>query len=127
MQGRAIGDDEVLTQHGVRLTHGTFRFRNRLRADKEPPELDMSLILGEVTPNEAGAIRFRGPRTAKDLSRDAVRTTTAGTLRAAGFVVFHTPRRLNRRHVSVYRDEQWDDVVAMKFDRCFGRGVGVDG
>ncbi len=41
-----IGDDEWLSQCGQRRADGSWNFRNRPRLGKEPPEQDVSWLLG---------------------------------------------------------------------------------
>lgn len=79
----------------------------------------MSLILGDLSPHEAILAAFGSHR---KCSADASRTTTAGTLRAVGFRVEHTPRLpASPLHVSVYWDGEWDDDVQRAFGGCFDR------
>ncbi len=114
--GRYIDDDESLTQHGTHRADGTFNFRTSLRHDRAPVEQSMSLLCGALDPGAAATARHGNP----PRPRDAARLTTAGTLRAEGFRVEHTPRLPSSPlHVSVYWDGEWDDEVANKFDSCF--------
>jgi hypothetical protein len=82
----------------------------------------MSMILGEVDSTAASML------ITKHLAPGAGRrVTTVGRLRAAGFVVIHSPTRGNPLHVSVYapRDEksgehiEWSQEVAKRFNACF--------
>ncbi len=108
----ALGDHETLTQYGS-LSYGGFRCRPR------PSDHDgLSLVRGDVGVHEAVRLVVkRLPATG-----DAVRTTTAGELRHAGFEVTSTPTKRNKNHVSVNcadRGDRDDDRVA-SFDQCFG-------
>jgi hypothetical protein len=106
---REIGDEEELTQYGTT----TDQFRKRPRWGKENA---VSLLLGGWHPLEASR-KVRG--IALEDGTDAARYTTAGTLRANGFRVTHTPGYRNRDHVSVHFDGVWDEQVCEAFDRCF--------
>ena len=115
--------DQKLTQCGIQYFHGSFRFPNSLRSDRDPPEVSMSVLLGTFAPSEAQIEAYgpgHGPK-----PRDAVRRTTAGRLREAGFRVVHTPRvPMSPNHVSVYWDGDWDDDVTAVFDECFDEAEG---
>jgi hypothetical protein len=119
-----IPDDAWLSQVGKRRSDGTFRFTERLRAHKEPPERDISFILGKLSPVEARKIAF-GAGTPLRPGYDAVRHAQAGTLRSVGFRVDHTPRHGGSRlHVSVFWDGgEWDDTVAELLHSCCMEGV----
>jgi len=58
---------------------------------------------------------------------DAVRYTTVGRLRDAGFRVESTPSRMIPNHVSVQYDGDWTDDVAKRFDDCFDQPAGGGG
>lgn len=115
-QDRPVSDDEVLTQHGK----SGKPFQNTLRQLRHPPgpERDMSLILGAADAVEATKLRFGYPQ--RDYSKYAVRYTTAGALRRAGFRVEHTGRYPgNPYHVSVFAEGDWGPDQASAFDACF--------
>lgn len=118
---REITDPETLTQCGTRRADGTFRFWNRPRDFRDPPEVSLSLLLGSFDdPGDAAALAFgRSPE-----KRDATRETTASALKGAGFTVAHTPNPRNPDHVSVYWDGDWDDDVGTRFNDCFGEPRG---
>lgn len=109
---REILDDEPLTQYGYMGV-----FRNALRVDILEPEL--SLLAGRLTGAEAGAIVRNDQTVIQFPEGHGARHTTAGTLRAAGFMVFHSPSKKNPRHVSAQWPESWDDRVSEAFDECF--------
>lgn len=75
----------------------------------------MSLLLGRFTAEEAGN---RVLKAALGNGRDSARYTTAHKLRAAGFIVEHTPNVKNPDHVSVSVAVEilWDGEA---FDGCF--------
>ncbi len=115
-QNRAIADDEVLTQHGKKGKP----YQNTLRDLKHPPrrEKALSMILGDADVEEATDIRFGGIRS--HYEQYAVRHTTAGALRKAGFKVVHTGNYPgNPYHVSVYPRGPWGSDEALSFDGCF--------
>jgi hypothetical protein len=122
-----LAPDQWVTQHGVVRKDGHEDFRNTLRADRDKPERDMSVIRGLLTAEEAGNVRL-GTRPRR--RPDAARSTRVGTLREAGFRVEHTPR-LPRSpdHVSVFWDAgEWDASVGAKFEACFDQSKeGSDG
>lgn len=125
---RFIEDDEWLSQAGSRRADGSWKFRDLPRALKVPPELDISMVLGRLTPLEVKQAAYGKKSTAEP--RDAVRHVQAGALRSAGFRVEHTPRHPGSPlHVSVFwndEDTPWDDkVAAMLHAACMGGEVGV--
>jgi hypothetical protein len=91
------------------------RLRNRLPTGQ--PEIGLSLLLGELGPQEAVRRAFRrAPR-----PRDAVRHATVGSLEAARFSVVPDGKLKEGSHVSVYwHHGEWDDTVAEAFENCFG-------
>lgn len=107
---REIGDEEELTQYGTTIDP----FRNQPRWGREGA---VSVLLGGWHPLEASR-KVRG--IALEDGTDAARYTTAGTLRAQGFRVTHTPGYRNPDHVSVHFSGEWDEQVCEAFDRCFG-------
>jgi hypothetical protein len=109
--------DHVLTQYGVRLPVGR-QFRVDFHRAPRPHERDLSVLAGHLTPRQAAMLVRQ-----EFLSwREAVRYTTVGCLRDAGFRVRSTPSRGIPNHVSVEYDGIWtdDDGVAKRFDDCFG-------
>lgn len=118
-----VPDDMIISQCGKYLADGTWKFTNRPRPLKEPPELDVSWLLGELTPWKALVAAFG--RDNYRPGRDAVRHARVGTLRAAGFVVEHTPRLGSQIHVSVLWPEgDWGDSQAELLDSlCEGGAI----
>lgn len=81
----------------------------------------MSMLLGDMTIKEATDLRFRSER--PNYGPFAVRTTTAGALRKAGFRVEHTGSYPgNPYHVSVKSAGEWGATEAAAFDACFEKG-----
>ncbi|WP_459802605.1 hypothetical protein [Herbidospora sp. RD11066] len=93
----------------------------------------MSLLTGRLSVKFASNYRKK-VLTAHDLERAAVRYTSVGKLRAAGFAVVHTPGRVTNgcgadgEHVSVIwpvedplvrQDIPWPPDVAESFVQCF--------
>lgn len=105
----------MLTQYGREGSKQTFS----PRPDRERAQ---SLTVGPCTVDQVTRIvagRF------PDI-RDRVRHTTAGRLRAAGFVVMSSPTARNPDHVSVYGPDgtvPWDDDKQAAFDMCFQEGA----
>src|SRR5688572_8934263 len=118
-EGRHLEGHEELSQYGMRTARG-MEFHNALRAGWEE---DVSLILGEVSADEAARIVHRPRRAAAiPAERHAVRYTTVGRLRDNGFEVCHTPGKNTPKHVSVTYGQpgvQWPKEVSMLFDSCF--------
>lgn len=117
---RDLGDEEWLSQVGYRRADGTWKFPDRLRPLRDPPETDISMCLGRLTPAEARVTAF-GAYVRLKPGRDAVRYFRVGTLRQAGFRVEHTPRHPGSpSHVSVFwdGDNEWDDTVAELLHSC---------
>ena len=117
---RLLGDDDWLTQVGRRLpATDEYVFPNRLRPLKDPPETDLSMLLGVISPVDARRHAFGA--TAMKPGRNAARRVRVGGLRSAGFRVEHTPRHPGSPlHVSVFWDGEdgWDDKVAVLLDDC---------
>jgi hypothetical protein len=108
---RHIEDDEVLTQYGT--TDQDFHTEPRVAGVQ-----GMSVIAGGWDPIAAGDIvRYSG---ALGDGTDAARYTTAGTLRAEGLEVTHTPNRRNPEHVRVQGPGDWGPDESAAFDRSFG-------
>jgi hypothetical protein len=113
-----LPDELRLTQYGEQPPFGD-GFRDRLREDIG--ETEISMILGEVDASAAAILVTRY------FACGAIRrVTTVSRLRAAGFLVVHSPTKSNRLHVSVFppRTEggepaEWDDEVANRFNACF--------
>ncbi|MFG3681818.1 hypothetical protein ACGF5H_17110 [Micromonospora chalcea] len=109
-----LRDTTELTQFG----DAEAGFRNRLRASLG--ETEMSLLMGRQNAIAASLLITKG-----QYSLAAVRYTTAGALRRAGFEVVHTPTRGNPLHVSVFPQigthgpTEWTDTMATSFDMCF--------
>lgn len=115
---RELGGDDPVSQAGTMRADKTFKFTERPRPARNPPETSLSLLDGSFGPHDANYNAFGYHPNCK---RDASRETTVGRLRDVGFRVEHTPR-LPRSplHVSVYWDEsEWDDDVAIAFSKCF--------
>lgn len=113
-QQAPLEDETELTQFG----ESGSGFRNRLREGLG--EAEMSLLLGRQTERAAALLITRDAQTPA-----AVRYTSAGALRNAGFEVVHSPTRGNPLHISVFPPPgprgpvQWNDTLAATFDRCF--------
>jgi hypothetical protein len=113
-----LPNDLRLTQYGEQSPYGE-GFRDRLRTDIG--ETELSMILGEVDASAAAVLVTR------ILAPGAIRrVTTAGRLRAAGFLVVHSPTKSNRLHVSVYppptaagERADWGGRLAERFNACF--------
>lgn len=116
-----IDDDQVLTQFGAKQDIVALDppFRRKPRQGRET---NVSLILGRLSPAEASRIVRRSLAPAPF---DGVRYATAGKLRAAGFVVMHTPSRMNPNHVSVSRTTEWGANEESAFDECFDEPVWI--
>lgn len=91
-----------------------FRCRPRIPRDQGA----VSLLLGHYDEEEAAQIVARHGK----LPGDVVRYTTAGTLRALGFVVSHTPTKRTATHVSVEFPGTWDDKTDELFEEAFQQG-----
>ncbi|MGS2613630.1 hypothetical protein ACVCAH_03725 [Micromonospora sp. LZ34] len=113
-----IPNDAELTQYGKGERGSVGRFRDRPRVENNEP--DMSLLWGRLEVREAAILVFKW---AHPLS--AVRYTTAGALRARGFVVRHTPSGSIPQHTSVLAPTlggepmEWDEDLAKIFAECF--------
>ena len=122
-----LPDDAILTQFGNRLNPGfcIVPFRNQLR----PGEKGLSLTLGKRSVKEMVDVMYRGRRSA--IHHDGIRRTTAGELRAAGFVVVHDGFRSksNPNHVTVSLDgdTDWTDDESARFNDCFSEPVWLEG
>ena len=111
-----VPDDEPLTQYG--LEGDDPPFRNATRSY----ETDVSLIRGRLNAREAATLIRRQGERYEVTDRDRVRHTTAGRLRAAGFMVRATPSRRIPGHVSAELQDPehvWDNSVRSRFDACF--------
>jgi hypothetical protein len=121
-----VPDGAQLTQYGKGPLGSPTRFRDRPRAEINEP--DVSLLWGRVTVDEARRIvdKWGSPLS-------AVRYTTAGALRARGFIVRHTPTGPNPKHISVFPPidgndpKEWDDALAKSFSDCFTEPHGGGG
>ena len=105
-------------------------------------EVDLSLLRGRLSLRDAVTARFHNSSqhrlaALEKLDEYAVRYTTAGALRTAGFVVVHTPGPvLNGLHTSVvlgYDQEArmavplpWSDELGLALDACFAHTEGGD-
>ncbi|GAB3818703.1 hypothetical protein GCM10027605_71740 [Micromonospora zhanjiangensis] len=113
-----IPDDAELTQYGKGQPGSPGRFRDCPRIENNEP--DMSLLLGRLGVKEAAKLVFKWQH-----PLSAVRYTTAGTLRARGFVVRHTPSPSIPQHTSVLAPTlggepiEWDEDLAKIFAECF--------
>lgn len=109
-----LADDQVLSQYGSRTQpKGGPAFRAQPRPDRDRGGI--SMIRGQVSASEAHRIvGLQAPR-----KGDGVRHTTAGILRAAGFVVQHDPSQANPDHVRVTVRGEWADSHAERFEGCF--------
>jgi hypothetical protein len=117
-----IPDDAWISQSGHKRADGSFKFTNRPRPLKKPPEEDVSFLLGELGAREALMAAFQ--RDDYRAGKDAVRKAHVGTLRSAGFVVEHTPRWGSEIHISVFWPHgEWDDTVATLIDDQCTEGV----
>lgn len=113
-----VPDAAPLSQYG-RSAQNRRSFRSAPR--HESGEVDISLVLGRLSVVEITA--FVAARHAD--AGDAVRYTTAGALRARGFVVQSTPTRRIPGHVSVTAPGgqiPWDDRTSALFEECFKEG-----
>lgn len=126
LEVRELGDEEWISQVGHKRADGTFSFQGRPRPLKEPPETDISFVLGQLGPSQARLTAF-GSLTRMHPGRDAVRHVKVGTLRSAGFRVEHTPRRGSLDHVSVFYDGEWDDTTEDLLHSCCMEGSVLDG
>lgn len=114
LTAKPIGDDEWLTQYGT--LHPITSDEVFPHEPRWNQENDLSMLWGWLSVAEAtAAVRGRHPTP----DRDAVRYTTAGTLRAEGFTVEHTPRLRNRNHVSVTLNGDWDASMCQALDASF--------
>jgi hypothetical protein len=104
--------EDVLTQYGRQDATG---FRNRPRPGVEEA---ISVIAGRLTAAEAHRLVIR--RGAYRAGFDLVRYTTVAALAAAGFRPERDPTPAIPDHVLVFCEDAWDDVVAGRFDACFG-------
>jgi hypothetical protein len=87
------------------------------------------LMAGGWTLAQVSEYVRRSPATQAILERAAMRSTTAGALREAGFAVVHTPGAIVKGpHVSVVWPKAqpldrhvatWSAEVSAKFDSCF--------
>lgn len=113
MEARHIDDDEVLTHLGSGATLIEGRpFKNRPSPRQE--DFGVSLLLGEMSAEDGAEIVWQIPPPV------LARYTTAGRLRAAGFIVEHTPYNPhNPYHVSVRCNGEWDTGRQHEFDACF--------
>jgi hypothetical protein len=126
-----VSDDTLLSQHAPKAG----KFRNAPRVERE---VEVSLLLGEWSVEDATRYVLMGnPPTRGQLSRAAMRLTSAGKLRRAGFAVVHTPGRIKGGpHVSVIwpandplNDARvpWPPEVSERFDSCFNEEGKVTG
>jgi len=119
-----VPDETLLTQFAWRPSS----FRIRPRADRG--ELGLSVLIGRLTVEEAARYVLMGqPPPARQLASAAVRLTTAGDFRRAGFAVVHTPGRVKPGiHATVVwpntdpircPDGNWNTQVSDLFNMCF--------
>lgn len=105
---RPVSDDGMLTQYGQELSSPRFRSGPRTG------EVELSMLLGAMSAQAAAALVV-GPTRAIELRGHLVRYVRIGRLRAAGFIVEHTPSRRIPQHVSVRsrdREAPWPSLVA---------------
>lgn len=115
-----LGDDLWVCQVGRRRADGSFHFTDRPRPMKDPPEQDVSWLIGRLDPASAVSTAFGRSH---DAGKDAVRFARIGDLRAAGFRVQHTPRWGSPAHVSVFWPlGEWGDREAALMDACCTEG-----
>jgi len=128
-----VNDEVLLSQ----LTDKDGTFRNAPRGW----EADFSLLLGPMSVREAVAFVLADAEPLEEIvDRNDVRHVRAGTLRAHGFMVVHTPGRKVRSspHVSVLwiEDEEsapggdpvesprgWTDDVSALIAECFNSSI----
>lgn len=108
-------DCEHVTQYGSREVEPPFRRRPRY-----PRENDLSLLRGWL--NAAEACRLVRGRDVANCP-DGVRHSTVGLLRAAGYLVEHTPSTRIPGHISVRCLDRWGSEQDTEFDDCFGTPV----
>lgn len=107
--GSPVPNDQVLTQYGTSRKG----FHNQPRWERET---QLSVIMGRLTPREAGDfVRRHGAQL--PFAGDRARYTTAGRLRANGFTVDQTGN--DPRHVSVGYPLLWNAEVCKAFDAAF--------
>ena len=110
-----IDDEEILTQRISRGPQGV--------PDIDAPRLKdrdaISLQRGHKTPREMfHTVRKAVPADAT-YEDEGARYARASDLRAAGFLVAHTPNRRSQDHVSITYPGDWDEDVALLFRSCF--------
>ncbi len=124
VEPREIADDEVVSHYGTPGWPGwdpedvpegeRDGFRGIPRPERN--ESGMSVQLGRLTPAEMVELMMgRSPR-----PHDAVRHTTAGKLREAGFVITHAPTRFHPEHATVEFPGEWTQDVVESWHDCFG-------
>jgi hypothetical protein len=104
-----------LTQYGRSYQRKGDDFDSR----PEDEQQGLSLIRGKVSIEQASQlVRERGLQPG-----DAVRHTTVGCLKDAGFEVRHSPLRGFRDHCSVKWPNLWDDEVERRFEECWNEPI----
>lgn len=118
-------DGVVLSQYGDALGfRDKPRFQGTVRTDRDgskrqlPPERDLSMIEGRLTPAEAfRAVRSRSPR-GKEKATTRVRHVEVGQLWPVELGTFRSPTRNNPAHCSVVPDPRLgidhEDLVAQE-------------
>jgi hypothetical protein len=121
---QCVQDETYLTQQSWSPPD----FRNKPRMERETA---ISMLIGEQWTVEDACKYVTGGRlmSQRKLAGAALRRTTAGKLREAGFAVVHTPGVIkDGPHVSVvwpgddpleYQAVPWTDEVSARFDACF--------
>jgi hypothetical protein len=102
---------EEVTQYGTVWPDTRFKCR------PEPSVEALSLIRGRASVEEAVTLVTRGRRWKR--GGDAVRYTTVGILRVAGFDPYVDNPDKNPWHVRVESPGPWDDHVCQRWDGCF--------
>lgn len=128
MDIRDIEDGEVVSHYGTPgwpgwdpedVPAGTHDgFRGLPRRDRD--ERGMSVQIGRLSPAEMVEVMmpWRSPR-----PHDAVRHASVRRLREAGFIVRHTPSRLQPNHATVEFPTDWTDDVTEAWHDCFSAPI----
>lgn len=112
-----LADEEVVTQYGQISRTGVDDFKDRPVRPDRVNGLSMFRGKGSVKDLVARVARKRAVR-----DTDAVRHTTVGLLRNAGFAVHRAPSPGFPEHLCVTlldEDAEWTDDDAKRFDGCF--------
>lgn len=112
-----IEDDEWLSQYG---SYAQLINNEPFKCCPAYGQVDLSFLRGRAMLDEA-ARSVNRRKTTGATPGDGVRYITAGSLRAAGFRVWHSPTRLNPSHVSVANVDGsavWTDDEIDAFKVC---------